>query len=68
MHEGDEPDAVAHLGDTDLLPGKDVTKVDLATVEAEASAVGHHEPKVAVTQNFGHAGAPKVMPRVHRRA
>jgi hypothetical protein len=43
VHEGDEPDPVADLRDADLLPGKDVTEVDLAALEADPTAVGHHD-------------------------
>ena len=32
--EGDEPDAVTDLRDPDLLAGKDLTEIDLPTVEA----------------------------------
>ncbi len=30
VHEGDEPDFIAHLLDTDVLPGEDLTEVDFA--------------------------------------
>ena len=29
MHEGDEPDALADLGDADVLPGKHVAEIHL---------------------------------------
>ena len=39
MHEGDEPDSMAYLLDLDVLPGEDLTEVDLAFAEEDAAAV-----------------------------
>jgi hypothetical protein len=38
LHEGDQPDVLAHLRDPDVLAGEDLTEIDLAPVEAEAPA------------------------------
>ena len=41
VHEADEPDALVDLHDAEILAGEDGAEVDLAPVEADASAVGH---------------------------
>jgi hypothetical protein len=40
VHEGDEPDALVDLFDSDHLAGEDLAQVDLAGVEADAAAGG----------------------------
>ena len=42
-HEGDEPDALAHLGDADLLSRKDVPEIDFACLPADPAAVRHYD-------------------------
>ena len=37
-HRGDEPDAVAHLLDADLLTSRGLAEIDFAAVEADAPA------------------------------
>ena len=46
LHEGDEPDRSLDLRDADLLPGEDVTEIDLAGFPADPAAVGHHDRRV----------------------
>ena len=41
MHEGDEPDVLAHLRDADVLSGKDLAEIHLPGFEADAAAVRH---------------------------
>jgi len=41
IHEGDEPDLIAHLFDADALAGEDEAEIDLLAVEADAAACGH---------------------------
>ncbi len=41
LHEADEPDVVADLLDTDVLPGEHGAEVELLLVEANASAACH---------------------------
>jgi hypothetical protein len=43
VHEGDEPEALAHLCDADLLPGKDVAEIDLLALKADPAAVRHED-------------------------
>jgi hypothetical protein len=38
VHEGDEPNMVAHLFDTDTLASENRTEIDLLSVEADAPA------------------------------
>ena len=40
VHEGDEPDFIAHLLDPHVLPGEHLTEVDLLFADANAAAVG----------------------------
>lgn len=40
VHEGDEPDFIAHLLDSHVLSGEHLTEVDLSLIEADATAVG----------------------------
>jgi hypothetical protein len=40
LHEGDEPNPVAHLLDADVLPGEHLTQVDFALAEADTAAMG----------------------------
>ena len=40
VHEGDEPDPVAHLLHPDVLAGKDLTQIDLPALVADPAAVG----------------------------
>jgi hypothetical protein len=40
MHEGDEPDFIAHLLDPHVLAGEDGAEIDLSAPEADAAAVG----------------------------
>ena len=39
MHEGDEPDFIAHLLDSHIVSGEHLTEVDLSSFEADASAL-----------------------------
>ena len=39
LHEGDEPDFIAHLLDAHVLTREDRTEVDLAFAKADAAAV-----------------------------
>src|SRR5256886_16223690 len=41
VHEGDQPDFLAHLLDAHLLPGEYGAEVDLLPIEADAPACGH---------------------------
>ena len=43
LHEADEPDVVADLLDTDVLPGEHGAEVDLLLVEANAPAARHRD-------------------------
>src|SRR5262249_20577278 len=43
LHEGDEPDALAHLDHANALTGEDVTEVHLAAAEADPAAAGHQD-------------------------
>jgi hypothetical protein len=40
VREGDELDALTDLGDSDVLPCKHVTEIDLAPLETQAAAMG----------------------------
>lgn len=40
VHEGDEPDFIAHLLNPHVLSGEHLTEVDLSLVEADAGALG----------------------------
>jgi len=46
LHEGDEPDSIAHLLDAYVLAGEDQTQVDLAFAEANAAAMGDSDRAV----------------------
>jgi hypothetical protein len=39
VHEGDEPDPIAHLFHADVLSSKHLTQVDLAALVTDAAAV-----------------------------
>ena len=39
VHEGDEPDFIAHLLDSQVLSGEHLTDVDLSLIEANATAM-----------------------------
>ena len=41
IHEGDDPNVVAHLFDADTLAGEDGAEIDFLPVEADAPACGH---------------------------
>ncbi len=41
VHEGDEPNFIAHLFDADTLAGEHRTEIDFLPIEADASACGH---------------------------
>lgn len=40
VHEGDEPNSIAHLLDADVLAGEHLTQVDFALAEADTAAMG----------------------------
>jgi hypothetical protein len=40
VHEGDEPDFIAHLLDSRFLPGKQLTEVDLSFAKTTVAAMG----------------------------
>ena len=46
LHEGHEPESIADLGDTDVLPCQGMTEIDLPTLEADPPAVGDREGRV----------------------
>jgi hypothetical protein len=46
VHEGDEPDSIAHLLDSHVLTGEGLAQVDLALAEADAPAVGDRDRAV----------------------
>ena len=46
VHEGDEPDFLAHLFDADALASEDDAKIDLLPIEADAAACGHGDGPV----------------------
>jgi hypothetical protein len=39
VHKADEPNAVAHLLDSDALAGEDGAEIDLLPIEADAAAM-----------------------------
>jgi hypothetical protein len=39
VHEGDQPDVLADLGDAHLVPGKGMTEIDLLALKADPAAV-----------------------------
>src|SRR6516165_10359456 len=39
LHEGDEPDPLAHLADAHVLPRKDVAQIDLPALETNPAAM-----------------------------
>jgi hypothetical protein len=43
VHEGDEPDALADLGDADVLAGTHVAEIHLPAFEADPAAVSHRD-------------------------
>ena len=48
LHEGDEPDPLAHLRHPHILPRKHLTETDLATREADAAAPGDGDRGIVV--------------------
>jgi hypothetical protein len=46
VHEGDEPEFVAHLLDPHVLPGEHLTEVDLSFADANAAEVGDGDGSV----------------------
>src|SRR4051794_36991297 len=46
IHEGDEPDILAHLFDADLLPSKYDAEIDFLPIEADAPARRHGDSLV----------------------
>ena len=46
IHEGDEPDFLAHLFDADLLSGEDGAEIDFPAIEADAPARGYGDDLV----------------------
>jgi hypothetical protein len=46
VHEGDEPNVLAHLFDADALAGEDEAEIDLLPIEADATACGHGDDLV----------------------
>jgi hypothetical protein len=46
VHEGEEPDFIAHLLDTDVLAGEDQTEIDLSLAETDPAAVGDGDSSV----------------------
>jgi len=46
VHEGDEPDFLAHLFDAHLLPGEHCAEINFLPIEADAPARGHGDALV----------------------
>ena len=46
LHEGDEPDAVADLGDSDTLSREGVTEVHFLSLETDPAAMRHGDRRV----------------------
>ena len=56
LHEGNEPNVLADLRDADLLPGKDVTEIDLLALEADPTAPGYQDRLVVKRGTSGPRG------------
>jgi hypothetical protein len=52
VHEGDEPDFIAHLLDAHVLAGEDGAQVDLALAKADTTAVGHGDAEITMVKKI----------------